>query len=295
MLKCSNALFLFLLFYTATFSANAIASDNVIICSDCESTRDFESYANAQPNFSKVLILNPELRLAKSYFVLYEPMEGKMLARRSVPSEVNQIFDVYHEFKYIFENMSHRAKFIPDDLARDFYTLSDPDVNTPGNYCGSYGSDVPDLVFTDACEVHDQCYTTSTSKSVCDAQFLADMDRLIQEHMVGKSDLYATVLTPLYDSAKDIYFNGVKFATTALEAYCNATPDPESRPECLTDWSSNTLGTGGGMVGTTRESFSPHNSSATFTYSCEVWSFPDGNGGRYLMNRNCVFSWLTPP
>jgi|TARA_B100001059_G_scaffold115963_1_gene116278 hypothetical protein len=33
-------------------------------------------------------------------------------------------------------------------------------------------------------------------------------------------------------------------------------------------------------------------SGTIMVYGCELWKFPDGNGGHYYMNRNCQYYYM---
>jgi len=120
-----------------------------------------------------------------------------------------------------------------------------------------------------------------------EAKFLAD----------GDMETYAALF-----AARAAYYEGVVHLDKALLAFCLATPG--GFPECdtvlfnyLKDNLEHTDDTSGGTFtgdmafgnigGLQFGSMGGH----TISYTCEVWSFPDGNGGTYLLQRNCTMSY----
>lgn len=52
---------------------------------------------------------------------------------------------------------------------------------------------------------------------------------------------------------------------------------------------------GGGGSGGPSEPLGGSSGTLFWTASCELWRFPNGNGGYYYMNRNCTMtSWMQP-
>ncbi|MDT0605010.1 hypothetical protein [Thalassotalea castellviae] len=167
-------------------------------------------------------------------------------------------------------------------------------VNSSGtpDYC----SGVPE-VFPSSCSVHDSCYESGTSKGVCDDGFLENM--LVEAQFLSGED--QEVYSALF-IARAAYYHGVTHLDKAFINFCLATPG--DFPECtslladfLKDNLQKTSETEGGVF---TGSMSDGNMGGLQTggygghyihYTCELWQFPDGNGGHYVLERNCILTY----
>jgi hypothetical protein len=161
--------------------------------------------------------------------------------------------------------------------------------NGSNNWCGSEdGGDVPDF-FPDSCQAHDLCYSSFNDKSLCDLTFYDHMYDEINYRYPGGAFLMLSI--------REGYFEAVVHLDAAFDQYC-ANKD-SSVPTCNPDLNLNdqgehnddtTYSSGGGSTSESIHSFFlPGNGigSQIYTYMCDVWEFPDGEGGVYEILRDC--------
>lgn len=173
-----------------------------------------------------------------------------------------------------------------------------------GEWSGTdWCSSSPDI-FPFACQKHDFCYESGIGKGPCDDMFLQNMFNEISLYMAYNPSDVDTMdeLTTIAFG----YHEAVVHHGDALTAFCNATPSPNSHDICdshiadlldqndlehTRDTDGGTY-TGGNAGGEYAGGISPTTGgTVVISWSCQIWSFPDGNGGRYLLNRNCTFQY----
>ncbi|WP_369621296.1 hypothetical protein [Pseudoalteromonas distincta] len=152
-------------------------------------------------------------------------------------------------------------------------------------------------IFPMSCSLHDNCYDSGTAKSVCDLSFQLNM--FTEARFLARNDmeLYSSLFV-----ARIGYYEAVTHADKAFEAYCNATPNPADHAVCLPNLSDylndnlehNDDTNGGTLIGGTHDGYvgglqTGNYGQHYYSYSCELWRFPDGKGSYYLMQRNCTF------
>ncbi|MBD1388155.1 hypothetical protein IC617_01810 [Neiella sp. HB171785] len=124
-------------------------------------------------------------------------------------------------------------------------------------------------------------YASSQSKAACDTAFYHDMKKIAEE----LADALDTAGLPLFEilflSQAELYYQVVK--AEGDEAYCRATTN-NNAAECA-PYNVNTdpyTNPGSEYIGNEFSDF-----GRGFATRCELWRFPDGNGGYYLLYRNC--------
>lgn len=158
------------------------------------------------------------------------------------------------------------------------------------DYCGSSGSEWVPEYFPRSCSNHDNCYASNTAKGVCDDLFYEDMLTEVLS--------YDPQARPFYYRTAKLYYETVVHADAAFTAYCKG-KSGSTHPECdeslwLKDRLQHTNETlSGSYSGNADPIISPgvgiNGGTVTYTVICEVWEFPDGNGGTYELLRNCSY------
>lgn len=267
-----NLVLLVLLLCNISFVSLAYASDSDVICNSCVTENDFINLAKSLPQ-GNVVIINPDHSLAYSYKVVIEPLDGAFLIPRIVPSEVFDAIEKYQSIKQSFSAFSRRSKYNPLDSSTD----------TIPNGCGAEGSwtseYIPNEPFGVACDRHDICYGSFTAKSICDTAFLNDMHRILDELLANTNKWEEMIMRVLYTiQATEYHFAVDKFGN---DAYCAGTANTNAA-ECAPfeppEWALN-----GNMTPKVNGV-----GNIVYTMNCELWSFPDGNGGQYTLLRNCT-------
>jgi len=128
------------------------------------------------------------------------------------------------------------------------------------------------------------CYDSGSAKAVCDAIFLGDMESDVTDYVENKNKYLKKVMKSLLRSAADVFYKAVSTIEAARDAFCAATPNPGNSPECQTQ----DAGIPDGSTEIGDVSRTGEGSSVTYTLTCELWRFPNGDGGYYYLDRNCV-------
>lgn len=174
-------------------------------------------------------------------------------------------------------------------------------LNSEANGCGSPNAPgyefIPNFPFKSACDAHDACFDAGLGFGYCNDQFISDMNNLVplivQALAAGTNNdnaLFKHVATVLLNTQGEIYHLAVN-SQSALDVYCGL---HSSSIECQGTNAVDTPFEFGQFV---EETSRPNVNVAgiiTYYWSCELWSFPDGNGGRYLMHRNCRIFYDQP-
>lgn len=161
-------------------------------------------------------------------------------------------------------------------------------LNSVANGCGAAGSPVsqfiPDAPYKRACDSHDVCYAQGYEKSLCDNNFLRNM-------LTTATELTSDVTPPI---RKALIYNALAIQAVAYytavyvlgtSAYCGISSNG-GKQICLAYNRGYPDAAYGGKFERRTE-----NSIGGFTSSCELWSFPDGNGSRYTITRNCSYTY----
>lgn len=218
----------------------------------------------------------------------------KIISTRNVPAEAYRALQLYDK---LMEGVMVDSSFNDNPLSSTFSNqLSSDGV---ANGCGSPGNIsyyfIPDQPFLDACNNHDICYTTSQTKHTCDSNFLrdmlakvdeiislADVDGAMAEFLLNER-LVKSIIGEALVKMAGLYHRAVVNTESALNAYCNSTT-AYNPPECSGSESAEGTFTG---VESTESVQRPGGGSVVA--KCELWQFPDGDGGVYYMLRNCQY------
>lgn len=275
--------------------ANA-ASHEVAICNVCDSERSYSLAARNHGASGTVVVINLEAREAKAYNVIRrKPVTATAIP---LPADVLPAIQGYHELMAAFASYraangvsSYHFKREVDvqaisDLLLEYSSMS------VANGCGTPSSPwsyalIPNFPFEAACDAHDICYTSNRSKSSCDDEFRFNMRNITFQNIPSSwwvnSSTGAMLLTLALSSQAEVYYLAVKNSPTATNAYCNSTQYTNAA-ECAP----NAPLQGGGPGGFTNDSY-PGMGGGSIFQSCELWQFPNGNGGYYYLERNCSF------
>ncbi len=203
---------------------------------------------------------------------------------RPVPQEVWDAMDTYQYYKNQFDSLTFK-------VGGNINTGAGTQAASSGiaNDCGTSQFDVPDFIYTSACNNHDICYASSTPKATCDAAFSLDM-KTINEALLGTITSFEELFVAgLLEVTSDIYFEAVNSTYEATIAYCNATSNPNAS-ECQPNSQNLSLGRPTGYENRVTSGIN----NRTYTFSCELWQFPDGTGSYYYLRRNCSIVSITP-
>ncbi|RDV26841.1 hypothetical protein DXV75_07630 [Alteromonas aestuariivivens] len=172
------------------------------------------------------------------------------------------------------------------DLALTNFMSTQSNSGQP-NGCGAEGdwfnTVIPQFPFSSACNAHDTCYAGTASKAACDTAFLQDMRNIAELKVATLNfDVRAKVLfEALFESQALLYYHAVD--TLGDGAYCDATQNSSSvecaRREALESEASEFV----------RENITDFGRG--YKVTCELWKFPDGNGGYYYLEMNCEISY----
>jgi hypothetical protein len=94
------------------------------------------------------------------------------------------------------------------------------------------------------------------------------------------------VLRAVLEVQAGLYYGEVATLPEALSAYCASAAGPSG--ECPS--TSQNTASGTKIDNTTFTSTG--GSGQIITYGCELWQFPDGNGGYYYLYRNCKQTYI---
>lgn len=286
-----------------SFAAMADEYD-VLICNSCSSETSY-SVAARSIDTSVVVVMNLDKHEARAYQTIrstrpQNPEEEIILVVPiALPTDVMPAINGYHELLAAFNNyraangLATYSSNIQSYRSNQQSAISnfsfEQTLSSAANGCGSPSHwsypGIPNFPFLDACNAHDICYTTDRSKASCDSEFLFNMKNIVSEFtpaswwetLSGKAALAA-----LIDIQADIYYQAVKNAPTALQAYCNSTLNTNAA-----DCAPNAPLAGGTPTGYNTNEFVGMTGGTIFQ-SCELWRFPNGNGGYYYLERNCT-------
>ncbi|WJG08956.1 hypothetical protein [Aliiglaciecola sp. LCG003] len=287
---------IFLFFIFASSNVYASINAEISICNTCTSTNQFESRAlhNGEGEY---LIVNLEAGTAKRYRVVDERFESLAIIL-PLPTgfeedlltiiQLKQAFDV-HEANSNSSTYSADGLSAKPDLLRSLSNgCGTGEPWSPGNVA------IPDFPFATACNNHDICYAGNSPKSLCDAQFYYDMNTDIEyilDHM-GLTEYGQIVAEIVFQAQRDIYYYAVINSQESVDAYCQSTLNT-SDPLCNTpDPVPPALIFDRLQLENRSLTNSRYNSTGTITATCELWSFPNGWGGVYFLQRNCTFRYI---
>lgn len=279
-----------------SFDSQADTFD-VVICNDCSSDSEYSAIASMHNSGGGVVVFNPTEIEAKSFNMI--PNQRRPGTYIAVPTQNFAGVD-----EAVSEAIALRNAFImyysavieqPSSMS-SFENKTIGDMTMTNNYvangCGSPGTwsydKIPDMPYRAACDLHDLCYTTARTKASCDQEFLGDMRSKIDQLVDASAGSAFSKITMrlVLEAQAGIYYYAVSTSKEALNAYCNNTMS--SSVDCigLPGQSSS----GGTKI--SDETFTSYEGGYTFTYGCELWQFPDGNGGYYYMYRNCKQAYI---
>lgn len=274
--------------------ANA-ASHEVAICNVCDSDNSYSVAARNHGASGTVVVINLEAREAKAYNVIRrKPVTATAIP---LPTDVMPAIHGYHELMTAFAAYraangvsSYHFQGKMDDQAISNLLLEYSPMSE-ANGCGSPSEPfsyalIPNFPFEAACNAHDNCYTSGRSKGSCDDEFRFNMRNTVLQNVAGNwwSSVTGKVVVGLVISSQaEAYYQFVKNHPIAVTAYCDATQNTNAA-ECAP----NAPLQGGSAGGYTNDSY-PGIGGGSIFQSCELWQFPNGDGGHYFLERNCQF------
>lgn len=273
-----------------SLEANA-ANEEVAICDNCYTTNSFKNIASTFPDNTYVVVFNRESGEAKRFSVFFEPDFGKMVFEHPLTQKQTKTIEDYKEVKRSFNYL----KLDPKYNSANGYLSSSIDVNG----CGvKDGVDVPDFIYTDACNNHDMCYAQGTAKSVCDETLYKEMDIITLKYLSDNAVVFDGLLAEviMFAFLKDVeaaFELALNNSEKSIEAYCNAVPDRTTNSECINFDNALQNESGEHIAESTYTESTSGPSAMTITFDCELWRFMDGNGGYYYMYRNCTVRTYT--
>lgn len=265
-------------------SAYAANQDKLIMCNNCNSKSDFETRAKTI-NFGLAVVANSQTATAYAFHVSYEPEIGEYIIEdMPLPAGVQNTLDLYIDMQNAFNQFQFTS-----NISTGAKSIAMKSTRSSANGCGTGWNLylVPDMPFESACNNHDNCYASSNSKQYCDEKFLAEMIKISTEitnqfkaanTVVQYGPLVDALIKVLLEQMANTYYSFVD--AFGNSAYCNATTSEYCFPEVPENATWTTL-------------FSQPDDSNYLTpfrsVNCELWEFPDGNGGTYELLLNCVF------
>jgi hypothetical protein len=268
---------------------NKIKLDKIVMC-DRYVYNSLECIASEHNKKSKYLL---DFKLGQIYLI---SNGGENLEK---VSNIERIFG-YKLLQFINSKMNNQLIHGEDSIPLKTFESSarrfkgEPTLNAhsaSNDYCSSS----PEL-FPSSCQQHDNCYDSGAPKGVCDDGFLLNMKTEAIFLAGGDMEVYASLFL-----ARAAYYEVVVHSDLAFVAFCLATP-VVGYPECVgalatylydnLEHTDDTTGgtptgdsSGGWMGGIQTGGFGGH----VINWTCELWTFPNGKGGQYLMYRNCTY------
>lgn len=265
----------------------------VLFCDGCSTNLHYEDLV-LQMDFGKVLIINFSSMEIRAY-EKSPPRPGlydePFAAHAALPPNSQELLDIYADLLRAFE-IYHDLPFGSlNEFEGDLYAMPSVPLMSSSSIWNRFGGDcgaeghwtsilVPEYPFKYACANHDACYSGTLSKESCDRAFLHEMQRIAD--LYDGSLLMQKVISQLLNRMATVYYTVVYNSSTALEAYCDSTSSGSL--ECNPHFNPNY---GGAYTG--RQDVLYGRGSGGFEMTCELWRFPDGMGGYYLMERNCRY------
>ncbi|WP_440054097.1 hypothetical protein ACSLBF_14655 [Pseudoalteromonas sp. T1lg65] len=254
-----------------------------------------------------------ESGLSKKYVVMPKSKKAFAIKRvnaghydfRKLSASEKDFFDVF--FQYMFEQVSIE---IGTHSKNNQGTIKVETSTRPHgqDWCSSSPE-----VFPYSCREHDMCYDSGSPKGVCDDAFYHSMMSEAEAYYnLGPDQKFEP---GSYGILATVYYQAVLRSKKALEAFCAATPvefsicdpnfddsgystDPDevTGGEKVTDPALRRQVSGsedgwGGQTGVVDRWLD----YGYYVYSCEVWEFPNGEGGYYYMAKECVYSFRQAP
>jgi len=291
--------------------SSASASDyHVLFCERCNYDFQFETVAMTKVNGTAVVV-NPLKGTMRAYFLLDEPGFGDwgvVATPVALPAEMQSALTMYNSIKESLEdNRSYfkgrlgqannlnnlSAATLP---AADFSVSSLQPIQSSSsqpNGCGGEGSwanpIIPQYPFLSACNAHDICYSGSESKAACDTAFLQDMRDIAKVEVANAKNNAHPLARKAVEKMLGALLEAHALASYAIVDsfgdgfYCGATQNTSSvtcaRREVLESEASEFV----------RENLTDFKRG--YKVRCELWRFPNGNGGYYYLERNCQISY----
>jgi hypothetical protein len=279
-------------------SASSESDFITIICDECNTNASY-GRAAAFINEGTVVVINTKTFEAKAFYIIYEPLlGGSNPVPTSLPNEVDEALLIYEDFVSALNNFqyeqanSQSSSSLQQLNSNNFDSALSLSSSCTANGCGTGWNLylVPDFPYTEACNAHDTCYCSDASKSACDSAFLESMRDLTQDLLNSNSTillnkLLSTLLEIHLNARAEIYHLAVLNAEGAREAYCDNTT-ANSPGECNEDIFEGTIQ--GDLFTTVNRVFASNGGTDGINLICELWQYPDGNGGYYYLEQNCV-------
>ncbi|QBL08920.1 hypothetical protein E0Z06_05020 [Rheinheimera sp. D18] len=283
--------------------ANASLPTEVVICNICIAP---SVYANAakEAGIGNVIVINIDRREAKAFEIVLDPdyynehvgiplepsIRHLIAIPQALPADVAPAINGYHELKAAFEEYRSTNAISTYSQGSEILQLN----NSIANGCGTPNSPwtyalIPNFPFEAACNAHDICYSSTRSKGSCDDAFKFNMRNTVLQNVIGNwwsSNTGKVLLGLILSSQAEIYYQFVKNHPIAITAYCDATQNTNAA-ECAPN-APLQGGSGGGYI---TDNY-PHTNGGSIFQSCELWRFPDGLGGYYVLEKNCSFHYI---
>ena len=249
----------------------------------------------------EVVVVNYSSLTARQFYVSAmedreDPNRTVLVAREvsldpAVSNVMNELATISSNFNSI-SSSNEIQKTKPDSQLEAFGVTSQSSFNGCGSPQQWTYSAIPDFPFEEACNAHDVCYGGTRSKESCDDEFLFRMLDVVETITPEFGTVWSTILAQkmlkgLFAYQAVLYHNAVKYG--GHDIYCNATQSNSVECNDEVDLDS------GAYVGSENVDINyPAPNNGTIYGSCEIWQFPDGNGGHYYLERNCNYWMMTP-
>ena len=247
---------LLLLLFSTHSEANTSPDFITIVCESCYTQSDYRRAA-ASMDEGTVVVINTKKYKAEAFYIIYEPMlGGSNPVPTSLPSGVEEALQMYedlvsamNDFQYEHDQTNNSQSFNPlkQFNSKNFDTAMNS-ASCSANGCGTGWNLylVPDFPFTEACNIHDTCYCSDSSKSACDRAFLERMNNRIEDLIASnayiKFNKLLQYLVKIHLKARAAaYYLAVDEARGAKDAYCDSTTNA-SAGECNPDLEANGQG-----------------------------------------------------
>ena len=216
---------LFLLFLYSPLAASA---ENYVtkFCDSCVTESDFANSANSVSRSVKVLVFNLEDREVRAYNLHYDSWIGFVPLPLAVPTEAYEAIDAYHEIKNYFlegvptSTQSNKSLLKTSTENTSSWTLGFGPVCGPADNPPVAGR-IPDGIFKNACQAHDDCYSSGGTKGLCDSVFKTDLEFSAETYSAQILDpIMRAVVNEALLRVANIYVDAVVKSEEAHDAYC---------------------------------------------------------------------------
>jgi len=283
-----------LMLLTSSVVVNAQDFFTVKTCKTCVSTSEFEEIAK-KVMYGDVFVVNPTSKKVVKFNVktaFLWPDYTQRTNAQFITLSSDEVSQINADFQAI------------DILKIDIQNIDLSSVTNTNNYTNGCGAEnswsssvIPNFPFKQACDNHDLCYASNAPKGQCDGIFLQDMKNTALLLGIQFRNNHTTplildeLLVVVIESTANVFHAAVVWSETARMAYCESTGNTGAAI-CDPLWGTPEFANYFSYNGTFDYNVSvPSTNSGGGNHprivSCELWQFPNGNGGYYRVYRNC--------